>query len=86
MAKKDDGVPEPFRRAFVAESQADMADIVLEDHPQAVNSDDDGVHSGWVRCGAYRFKAAYGEHEATKVEFTRGAGKDWQPLEITKLG
>lgn len=58
---------------------------MVEEHGSAVNSDDDGVHSGYVRVGAFRFKPRYGMREAVTREVTYGAGKDWEPLEIERL-
>lgn len=58
---------------------------MLEEHGNAVNSDDDGVHTGYVRCGEFRFMPRYSSREAVTREVTYGAGKDWQPLEISKI-
>lgn len=58
---------------------------MLEDHGSAINSDDDGTHSGYVRVGGFRFKPRYGTREAVTREVTYGAGKDWEPLEISRL-
>jgi len=58
---------------------------MLEDHHEACNSDDDGVHSGYVRVGRFRFRPRYGTREAVTREVTYGAGKDWEPLEIERI-
>lgn len=66
---------------------ADIKKALVERHEAAINSDRDGVHSGFVICGNFRFKPRRTKVEASIVQKTVNTkeGSKWDPLEVFTL-
>ena len=56
-----------------------------EEHADAINADRDGMHSGWVICGAFRFKARTAYREAKEVKIKQSEGVTWDDFEVERL-
>lgn len=67
-------------------AQKSIKEIVAAKYEHAINSNRDGMNSGYVRCGVYRFRADVTEKPETPVPAkpatTRPASKRWGKLDV----
>lgn len=73
-------------------SKKQVKKLLNESYPNAINSDDDGSHSGFVivrsvneTLPAFRIQPKKSEHDEHDVTTHRAAGDDWADLKIEQL-
>lgn len=77
--------PEPAKLAREAAKR--VKEIMSKRHPDAVNKDEDGEHTGYVICGQYRFAAMAADRPEKTVQIKQSAKSlgEWEPLEVQRL-
>lgn len=64
-----------------------LKDLMSAKYPEYINSDDDGTHTGFVRCGQYRFRPRASVREAGERPASQiTEGLNWADLKIEQVG
>lgn len=67
-------------------ARTESREIIKGRYKYAINSDDDGEHSGYMIVGRFRIRPRTGVKEELTKEITQHAGVTWEDFEIEQVG